>query len=180
MRSESSSLPCYCKKFCCPLSCSVIDNLSFLPGYSGFLISLWKAYLWMYFYLCLAFPCFFNLKNLFILIKSGKLSTIIIMNTVSIPLSLFPLFGIVIRDTVDPYTSGGCGCWPSMLLKIHVWLYSRSLVLHPRIQRSFRLCGTVVCIYGGKSIYKPTAQFKSVSFKGWTDVDFFQSLFHVF
>lgn len=74
--SESSSLPCYCKKFCCPLSCSVIDNLSFPPGYSGFLISLWKAYLWMYFYLCLAFPCFFNLKNLFILIKSGKLSSL--------------------------------------------------------------------------------------------------------
>ena len=43
--SESSSLWYYCKKFCCPLSCYVIDNLSFLPGYSGFLISLWRVYL---------------------------------------------------------------------------------------------------------------------------------------
>lgn len=135
----------------------------------------------MYFYLlCLAFPCFFNLKTLFIFIKSGKLSTIVIMNTISIPLSLFPLFGVLIRDTVDPYTSGGCGCWPSKLLKIHVWLYSRSLVLHPRIQGVLDCVVTVVSIYGKKSIYKPTAQFKSVLFQDWTDVDFFQSLFHVF
>ena len=135
----------------------------------------------MYFYLlCLDFPCLFNLKNLFVFIKSGKLSTVVIMNTVSFPLSLFPLFGILIRDNSWPLHK-----WGLWVLTLHAVENSCLTLLKTpgsasKDSRSFRLCSTIVCIYGKKSIYKPTAQFKSVLFKGWTEVEFFQSPFRVF